>query len=235
MVIIITTTPEGLARPDPRGQPPGHFFTVKRAGFYIDGFNFYHALRDFRDERLKWTSYMRMARLLVRTDEEVAIVKLFSALPKHIEGSYGRHVSFHRAQRAEGVIVVEGRWKQRTHKCENCGPFMGWEEKESDVSLGIHPVLDAAMGLIDVAYIVTCDSDLVPCARALRDNFPNIRRVTVATPGRTHATAMVRFCSDSLAISQEILEQSIMEKEIYLDGKLYARRPSAYGRKRRRF
>jgi hypothetical protein len=44
--------------------PPG--FSMLRAGFYVDGFNFYCAVVDNGDNSLKWMSYMRLAKKLAK-------------------------------------------------------------------------------------------------------------------------------------------------------------------------
>ncbi|HTQ10298.1 MAG TPA: NYN domain-containing protein [Fimbriimonadaceae bacterium] len=187
-----------------------------RAGFYFDGFNFYHAVDDLKQPHLKWVSYARLARAVALAGHEVTFVKLFTALPFHSPQRLSRHKKFLDAQRIEGVTIIYGEFKERSRWCPECGKTpMVHEEKESDVNLAIHLLRDARLGLVDVAYLVTGDSDQAPAARMLRQDYPEIELVAVNTPGRSHCKEILHAANDKKAnVSAAVLEACVMEYEM---------------------
>lgn len=201
-----------------------------RAGFYIDGFNFYHAVNDLGQPHLKWMSYARLAEALLNRDESVAIVRFFSALATHRPASMARHVELNAALRAEGVDIVLGQFKGRNTRCKACGAqWKHPEEKESDVNVALHLLDDCYRGLIDVAYIVSTDSDIAPAARMVRQRLPHIQLVTVSTPGRSHSKEMLSVCQRKARATQALVEACLLPEKMFdSDGDLVATRPAEY-------
>jgi hypothetical protein len=64
------------------------------------------------------------------------------------------------------------------------GSWWTYEEKETDVSIAVAVVEDAATDLFDVALLVSADSDLCPAIRAVRRINPQKRVVAVFPPSR---------------------------------------------------
>ena len=57
-----------------------------------------------------------------------------------------------------------GHFKKKDRKCFDCGSqWIGQEEKETDVSIGITLLNEAYKDRFSRAYLVTRDSDLMPC------------------------------------------------------------------------
>src|ERR1700674_2829305 len=150
---------------------------TKRAAFYFDGFNLYHALDALRQQHLKWLSLRDLANLLIPSrDEELRSVVYFTAYLTHRPDKLVRHRAYVAALEATGVECVLGRFKYSDVRCRSCGSqWRSYEEKETDVNIGIRIVGDAFRDVFDVYYLVSADTDLAPAiAVQLIDTAKNI-------------------------------------------------------------
>ena len=166
----------------------------KRAAFYFDGFNLYHALDALRQEHLKWLSLRALGNLLIPSrDEELSSVVYFTAYLTHKPDKLVRHRAYIAALEATGVECVLGRFKYSDVRCRTCGSqWRSYEEKETDVNIGIRIVRDAFHNVFDVYYLVSADTDLAPAIRMLKQEFPRKEFVSVATPRRPHSSEFLR-------------------------------------------
>jgi uncharacterized LabA/DUF88 family protein len=203
---------------------------MKRAGFYIDGFNFYHAVHDLGDPRLKWMSYAKLAKLLISPHEQIEFVKFFTAVPHWKPQSALRHREFIKAMVAEGVDCILGQFKEKSARCKKCGAtWKQHEEKETDVKIALHLLDDSFQGLIDVAYILSTDSDLSPAVEMAKERDPLLEIVTIATPGRPHSFEIKQFADRKGKVTRQMLESCLMPKNVtMLGGILAAVRPAEY-------
>lgn len=143
--------------------------------------------------------------------EALVFVKYFSAIAdfRAEYGSPERHLIFNRAQEAHNVEVILGKFKGKAMRCRNCGEsWTGHEEKETDVNIALSLLDDCYQGLIDVAYIVTTDSDIAPAARLIRQRFPAIELVAVSTPGRHHSKELLEVCGRKAKVTEQMVRQS---------------------------
>ena len=202
----------------------------KRTGVYFDGYNFYHAVADLGINHLKWMSYGRLAQLLMGKAERVEFVKVFSAFATHKPNSYRRHRELAIALAAEGTECIMGQFKEKNLWCPGCRrSHTGHEEKETDVNIAIHLLADCFADRIDVAYIVSTDSDLTPALRMVRKLFPRIELVTVATPGRKHSFELASACQRKATANKRMVEMCLLPQVIKdTIGKVVATRPSEY-------
>ncbi|MBN8690243.1 MAG: NYN domain-containing protein [Armatimonadetes bacterium] len=200
-----------------------------RAGFYIDGFNLYHAIDELKAPNLKWVCYREIASRVLLHGHNLEHVKLFTALPTWLPDPLKRHQEFINASRARGVEVVLGAFKEKGLKCKKCqAKWKGHEEKESDVNLAIHLLSDSMCGLIDIAYLVTTDSDLAPAVRMVRAKT-SVEVITVATPNRTHSREILSETTSRRKIQPELLAQCLMPKRVLdVEGNVVAIRPKKY-------
>src|ERR1700693_1542268 len=176
----------------------------KRAAFYLDGFNPYHPLERLRHQHLKWLSLHDLGNLLIPSrDEEVRWVVYFSAYLTHKPDKLIRHRAYVAALEATGVECVLGRFKYGGVRCRNCGSqWRSYEEKETDVNIGIRIVRDAFCDVFDVYYLVSADTDLAPAIRLLKKEFPQKEFVSVATPRRPHSSEFLRLADRTLKIKE---------------------------------
>lgn len=199
---------------------------------YVDGFNFYHAVKDLGQSHLKWMSYTRLARILINRGETVELVKVFSAFAAFKPGSAARHKVYHAAVEAEGAEWVMGQFKEKTLRCTKpgCGHvWKGHEEKETDVNIALHLLCDCNDDKIDVAYLLTTDSDLTPAVQTVIQRGCPVELVTVSTPGRGHCKELLATCHRKAKVNTKMVEACVMEREILgPSGVVVATRPSEY-------
>lgn len=202
----------------------------KRAAFYFDGFNLYHALDGLRQNHLKWLSLDALARLLVPSrDEQVQSTVYFSAFLTHKPEKLIRHRAYVRALEAIGVECVVGRFKYSEVECRRCSArWRSYEEKETDVNIGIRIVRDAFRNEFDVCYLVSADTDLAPAVRMLKREFLEKEFVSVATPRRPHSSEFLRLADRTTKIIERVLARCLLPAEISSAAHGIIRRPVDY-------
>jgi hypothetical protein len=78
-------------------------------------------------------------------------------------------------------LVRQLRPRDRPFECACPATYRSYEEKETDVALGVAMVEDAALGVGDITLLISADSDMIPALRAVKHIAPD-RRVYVALP-----------------------------------------------------
>jgi uncharacterized LabA/DUF88 family protein len=160
---------------------------------YVDGFNLYFGMRERYGRRYMWLDVVELARQL-RPGDQVQVVRHFTAIVKGEPPAAERQTKYLDALAARNGPVVDvhvGRFKDRTIRpCGRCRQryqcgcpreYRSYEEKETDVALGVAMVEDAALGVGDTTLLISADSDLVPAIRSIRRVDPH-RKVYVAMP-----------------------------------------------------
>jgi uncharacterized LabA/DUF88 family protein len=156
----------------------------------VDGFNLYHGMHEARGRRGLWLDLESMLSTLLAGDQQLVRVHYFTALV-HGPGQARQSVYLDALAAHSRVTVGHvGRFQHKSQNCRNCGAsWRTYEEKESDVSLGVQMVEDAAaVPLFDEALIVSGDSDMAPAIRAVRRLVPAARLVAVFPPRRSSHT-----------------------------------------------
>jgi uncharacterized LabA/DUF88 family protein len=221
----------------PHGSPSGpHGFRL--VGFifngtittpvcvYVDGFNLYHALLKFGDNRVKWLDLNALSyRLISPKTEKVQSIFYFSAFAHWQPGKKARHEIYVKALEARGVTCILGHFKNKNRRCNSCGAtWIAHEEKETDVSIGISLVNDAYKQRYEKAYLVTRDSDLMPAVPMVRTEFPTNRIVAVAPPFMGHSNDLITVCHLKQKISPDQVKACLLpEKLQHSDGTIIVR------------
>jgi hypothetical protein len=198
---------------------------------YIDGFNLYHALVKFKDNKVKWLDLAALSkRLIAPASEQIQGITYFSAYADWLPGPLSRHKEYVKALNATGIDCVMGHFKKKDRRCNKCGhTWIGHEEKETDVNIGIRLVADAYKGLYEKAYLVTRDSDLMPAVRMVRSEFPKKEIVAVAPPLMGHSNDLIAVCQTKKKISPKQVQACLLPQHIRDQaGKLIAMRPKEY-------
>jgi hypothetical protein len=198
---------------------------------YVDGFNLYHALLRFRDEKVKWLDLRALSQRVIRPKtEHIAAINYFSAYADWLPGPKTRHEEYVKALTALGVNCVLGHFKRKDRRCHKCGAkWVAHEEKETDVSIGIAMLNDAYKGIYEKAYLVTRDSDLLPAIKMICAEFPAKRIVAVAPPMMGHSNDLIAACQEKRKISPEQVWSCLLPQHVKgPDGTLAATRPKDY-------
>lgn len=205
---------------------------TQRVAVYIDGLNLYHGLLSKGFDRYLWTDLRSLSKNLTRPGQLVCRVKYFTARFVH-EG--GRPGAIARQDRylealdsAGGVQVVEGKFLQRLVRCKSCGEqWRTYEEKMTDVNLGIELVSDAVDDLFDVAILVSGDSDLTGPIMKVLDRSPKTQ-VVVAFPPNRSSKSLKAAATAYFAIGRNALRDSQLPEFVNTRDGRGVRRPDEW-------
>ena len=172
---------------------------MSRIIVYIDGYNLYYSR--LRGTCHKWLDLVVLFRdQILRAqlpDAEIVAVKFFTApamakFATHGAESVTSQNEYHRALKAKypdllqiilGYHVVEEArlmaYREPPDKQERLSVWR-IEEKQTDVNIALTIYRDVARGDVDGVVICSNDSDLVPVAKALREDFPECQLGIVA-------------------------------------------------------
>ncbi|CAA9298236.1 MAG: hypothetical protein AVDCRST_MAG68-191 [uncultured Gemmatimonadetes bacterium] len=191
----------------------------KKVSFLIDGFNVYHSLDTLgkmTGASVKWLDlvrlcegYLQAVRGAIGERVELAGVHYFSALAEHLAARkpdvVARHRTYIRALGDSGVRVQLSHFKRRDVRCPACGKsFIRYEEKETDVAIGLKLVEVLATDECDTAVLVTGDTDLIPAIAAAHRLFPE-RKIGVAFPFLRHNRELAEHADYSFKLDQRSL------------------------------
>lgn len=164
-----------------------------RVSFLIDGFNLYGSIVDLKRKEnvdVKWLNIYSLLSSYMSSygkGATVSSIHYFTALQHyatkfdasdpghHDPGKVSRHRDYIKCLECTGVTVSYGRFKRKRIHCNNCrSKIVKWEEKETDVSIGVK-LLDVAVGnQADIIILVTGDTDLVPAVKICQKHFPHL-------------------------------------------------------------
>ena len=190
----------------------------KRVVVYVDGFNLYHALKDLKDERIKWVNIWSLSESLTRGGEDLCGVKYFSAYATWKPEQYAHHRAYVSFLECFDVETVLGKFKGgKNVVCNKCGErWAHHEEKETDVNIALNILRDGFEDNFDRAIIITADSDLVPVIKQCKELFPK-KEIFVATPpGRHNNAHEIRSFAPNMNISKSKVKQHLLPKKITL-------------------
>lgn len=160
----------------------------KRSIVYIDGFNLYYGT--VRDTPWKWLNIQSYFERL-RQDDDIQAIKYFTAIVQNDRHARNRQCAFLAALGTlPKVQILEGRFKPKRVTCRVRGchfrgsrTFNAPEEKQTDVSIGVHMIDDAYRDACDRLIVVSGDSDLLPALDMVKLRFPQ-KKITVYVPAR---------------------------------------------------
>lgn len=203
---------------------------MPRVSVYFDGFNIYFGIKDLIRKRnapsYKWLDYFSLARKLVENrprraaGDQLCKAKLFTAVVSDNPCKAQDHETYLLALSLNsGLEIVRGKYQTHYPTCPVCGhrPIgcapcnFRWrdsEEKQSDVSLGVHLVRDALRDQFDVAIVATGDSDQTPAIRIVTEECPDKTVIVAYPPERSRNADLESVChgtmrfNNLLAVSQ---------------------------------
>lgn len=166
----------------------------------IDGFNFYHRLKDYQSNNnvcVKWLDYKKLI-LSYFDDKEKNIFECiyFSAIAEHRgEACIKRHKTYIDALEKTGIKTVFGKFKIKhiprcgcDERCKGCSStqektkLTKHEEKNTDVNIAITLLEKAIKKEYDSCYILSSDSDFNTAIQRAKEVYPEGRIVMVPPP-----------------------------------------------------
>lgn len=193
----------------------------KRAAFFVDGFNLYHAIDNLGKPYLKWISYWALASILIpkRSEKLVGVTWCTARHPQSQDKAH-RHQMLVAAQEYAGVTVRQGHFISEDRECRNCNTkWQHLSEKEGDINVAISLLCGAFLNEFDHAYLVTADSDQVPTVRMFRQQFPEKLLTVVVPPNRKRSEHLHNASNGySLQMNEAHLDRAVMRPIIMKEG-----------------
>jgi uncharacterized LabA/DUF88 family protein len=169
---------------------------MERVTFYIDGFNFYYALKRSKLsnpiwKRFYWIDFVKLFSQFLGSNQILSKVVYFTATPLSSQKS-SRQGSLFNANKiinGERFEVIRGKYFDKQVICPACKFSISKpEEKRTDVNISVRMMGDCSLNQTDVLVLVTSDSDLVPPVEFIQKNYTN-KTVKVYFPPNS-------FCND---------------------------------------
>lgn len=190
--------------------------------FVVDGLNLYHSLREVEKvskAKVRWldlralcASYLHAVRSAVGQRVELARIDYFSALANHLTardpGALNGPTAYLAALESSGVNVTLARFKQKDVTCPKCGNrFVRFQEKETDVAIGMKLMEAAARGEREVVVLVSGDTDMVPAIKAAKHLSPSLV-IGVAFPFMRHNAELRAVADFTFSIGQRDVQRA---------------------------
>ena len=161
----------------------------KRVTVYIDGFNFYYALKrskkiDKNWGNFYWIDFVKLFSHFLGENQELIKVVYFTATPLSPLKSSRQSALLNANKFINGdkFEVVRGKYFSKQITCPSCQFAIDKpEEKRTDVNVSVQLIGDCALNKTDILTLVTADSDLVPPIEFIQKNFSD-KKVRVYFP-----------------------------------------------------
>ena len=162
---------------------------MQRVAVYIDGLNLYYGIRSKNWRRYHWLNLWRLSENLLRPDQELTLVKYFTAKLSHNEENpeqrENQDVYLQALATLPNLSIQYGYHIPITRVCKQCGATLQThEEKMTDVNIATELLGDAHSDEFDVAILISADSDLSGPITAIKRKYPDKLIVVAFPPGR---------------------------------------------------
>ena len=163
---------------------------MKKILVLIDGFNFYHRLKDYQykyKECVKWLSYPRLIMQYFDNYSDYEFEYIYFSAKADFRGDdvVQRHEKYIEALNLDNVKVVLGQFKKKeinrckcNERCIGCKghqdktPLIKHEEKNTDVNIAITLLEKALKKEYDKCYILSSDSDFNSAIKRAKEVYP---------------------------------------------------------------
>ncbi len=185
---------------------------------YIDAFNFYYGLT--RNTPYRWCNLAELCKLLFPQDG-VEQIKVFFGHARPIPGHEGqparRKVYLRALQTLPNVQLIGSKFNRVDKKLPIVDKLPRVEyvkvrdyvEKQADVNLASHMLLDAFQDKYDLAAVFTNDSDFVTPIQMVRYELHKKVKLMLTTGGRRFGNKdLMKVANSHMAISSQFLELS---------------------------
>jgi len=205
--------------------------TQSRLTFLIDGFNLYHSLVYASElmggAQTKWLNVHSLCNsYLPSFGGQFGEIYYFSALALHRRGaSVQRHQVIIDCLADRGVRIELSRFKPKDVWCKRCTrPFIKYEEKETDVAIGVKLIELFHLGLCDSVAIISGDSDLVPAIETSKRLFPR-NPVYCIFPFGTKTQELKALADKAIKIKKERYIQHQFPDQVRLSDGTFRQKP----------
>lgn len=214
----------------------------KRVSIYVDGFNFYYALKKSKAGGINWRKYYWIdlvklfTQYLSEEHHELVKVKYFTAKQSD-PGKSGRQAiwfSLLKNKYPSLFTPIWGNYKDKTLRCQLDCSYSGGrkiyttqEEKETDVNIAVNMVSDCYEDNTDIIILVSGDSDQTPPLKLLKEKFPNkkIKIYFPPTQGKYYSADLSRLVDKKdrsyMEYQKYFFDNALMEDSLKVGEKEY--------------
>jgi uncharacterized LabA/DUF88 family protein len=201
---------------------------MHRVRVYIDGFNLYYGIHTVYGRRYMWLDLEALAKAMLRRGQHLDRVCYFTARVRNAIASEQRQDTYLQVLTARSTCldIVEGRFQERNQRCRYCGVgWMTYEEKETDVSVAVALVEDAARDAYDTALVISGDSDLCPAVRAAKRLQPG-RKIVAVFPPKRQSDPLRHAADGILRIDRSMLRRAQLPSKVVTPEGIVLERPA---------
>ena len=158
----------------------------------IDGFNYYHKLKEYQAKYgvcVKWLNYKSLIKSWLKEDDDFENIEIFyfSAFARwRGKDAVNRHKTYICALKKVDIQLVLGEFKvkrtnrcKNSEKCSNCNhtpektKLIRHEEKNSDVNLAVKLIEYTLTDKYDKCFILSSDNDFASAIKRAKEINPN--------------------------------------------------------------
>ena len=177
-----------------------------RTIFYIDGYNWYHAIFKHYPE-WKWLNIQSFVEAL-RPHDDVVSVKVFSAMHSAVDAKDRQEKYFRALKTLSKIKLILGTFQPREVTCRANGcKYSYQEEKKTDVNIAVELLSDAIDDKFDSACLISGDSDIQPAVEWVSRRKSDVK-ITVyipALPAEQHCRRIDYYSTKKLPVSCKFL------------------------------
>lgn len=176
----------------------------ERAVFLFDGPNFYKNLKYCGLNRGHLSLY-RLAHNLAGPRSIQDVIYFTSPTDSKTDSkNYAAQQRFFAALKSSGVTLKLGKLVNRGATCQHCHRGSSFKtEKSLDVQIAMSLVLGCVENLWDVAYLATCDSDLIP---AIDYIISKGKKVFLIMPDGAPCHSVGNACTATIPLKQSHID-----------------------------
>lgn len=189
---IINTDRPNIELDSLAGLPSQHF---QKVSVYIDGFNLYHSIKDIKEvhinhkpintiqdyQKISWVNLKNLTEKYVRKirNSQLQEIYFFTAFPKHRPtDQQERHADYIKVlQGFCNIKIVNGKF---TTYFDHTNGKNATSEKQTDTNLAVQVMYDILLKNIDVAIVLSNDSDIIPIINKTKEC--GYGRIHILTP-----------------------------------------------------
>lgn len=191
-----------------------------RVVVFVDGFNLYHFINRTRSYHgYKWLDIRSFSEKYLPPSANISRIIYFSALPYWNPKKVKRHELYIKALESIGVEIRLGKFKKVKKHIElnyRCSiVYTTYEEKQTDVSIGVEMLCSAHKDEFDIALLISGDTDFEPVIQIIKEEFPE-KEIRLVVPNRKIVKPLDDLADKCTAIKEHQLATSQFPEEITL-------------------
>lgn len=196
---------------------------------YVDGFNLYHGLKEKGWRYYYWLNIQKLITRYLIEGQTLIETKYFTSIIKNPPDKHNRQKTYLEALRTlNNFKIYTGFFLEDEVVCSHCGhTHITYHEKKTDVNIAIELLSDAIDKKMDVALLITADSDLVPAIEKAKKYNPDIKILILFPPSRT-SKALSKVVDHFEWISRNRLAKSQFSDMITKTGGYILRKPDEW-------